>query len=115
MAGTMNALAALFVQEREPDGDHERDILTGEAYSFKAFAVEGSTVALITEKGRFFLETKTVEGCKIVWFDYYPAHRADRVRWWFNASSVKDLGEKLRNSPDKRLPMEVLMTHWAAR
>ena len=107
--GSLNALAALFVPARQAD-EFEREEILNDAAKFLVFSVDGDIVALKTRKGRIFLEKD--EAKKLVWFDYYPAGTADRVRFWMNESSVTFLGDALRQHPERRVPMERLMIVW---
>lgn len=60
MSGSMNPLAQLFMGAREAE-EFEREELANHASQFKAWAKEGSTIALITEKGRFMIDASRVK------------------------------------------------------
>lgn len=111
--GRLNALAALFMAPREAT-EEERDLILSVAHEFRAYAVDGKTVVMATRWGRVVAEAVDHQGAPLVWFDWYPQDRAERVRFWVNAATVRDLGESLRRRPEARVRFDQLMTRWSA-
>jgi hypothetical protein len=103
--------AAWFTAPRSidtPEGGSEREDVLNDVYRFTAFAARGDVVAVRTPNGRALLEARTVRGCRLVDVDYVPAGRVERVSFRMNASSLSDLGDRLRAAADKRADFDTL-------
>ena len=112
MAGRMNAVAQWFQQPREAVDKFEREEMMAEASRFTRFAVrkntrKGNTVWLLTPNGRFSIDVMDED--RVLLFTYAPnVGAAETVTFWFNASSVKHLGNALRAAPEKRIDADVI-------
>jgi hypothetical protein len=103
----MNALAQLYMKPRTAN-EFEREEIMGKAYDFKAFAVRENLVVLLLDDGRLFLEVVKND---VVACDWYPKDKWERVGFWFNKSSLKDLGDRLRKS-NKRIKINSCLWEW---
>jgi hypothetical protein len=91
-----------------PADDFVREEILSEVYRFTEYAISDRAVIFRTPHGRAIAEARDNGGCPIVDFDYVPDDRVIRLRFWMNASSVADLGERLRAQPEKRRTFDEL-------
>lgn len=98
-------------EANEPEDEVAREEILSKCYKFQRFGVHKDTVILdLGPEGRVLIDIQTNQGCKICYFDYVPRGRWVHTKFWFNASSVADLGEALRKSPEKRVSfMEIFV------
>jgi len=96
-------LAQLFIQAEEAAEFEREEIINKVTESnLVRFGIFSDTVVMELKDGRMIAESRTIEGCPIVEFDWYPNDRVIRKHFWFNASSVKNIGEMLRNNQQKK-------------
>lgn len=99
LTGSIHALARWFENPRDVSGnadDFEREELLRDVYAADRVACRGDEVLVRTPLGACII-TRTVEqGCALVWFDHVSNGRWARRSFWYNAHSVKGLGERLR-------------------
>lgn len=102
MNGSAFSLARWFQMERyanRPEDDFVREEILTEVYQAERVAVSGKTVLVKTPNGACMIERRDVDGSPLVFFDYVENARWTRTNFWMNASSVRDLGERLRSVP----------------
>ncbi len=92
------------------DDETQREEILASLKSVTHYAVFENFVLIRTVKGRCLLEKRNVEGAPMVGFMYKEHNKKESVAFWYNASSVKDLGEALRTVPGKRVEMERMLT-----
>ena len=106
LTGSSFSLAQWFtpaVDISNDQGEFLREDLINDVYQFTAFGVSKTGQVIVhTPDGRCIIEKKTERGCSLVWFDYVVNGRWTHYKFWFNESSVKDLGDLFRKSPEKR-------------
>jgi hypothetical protein len=102
-------LARWFTIPEDASGagdDFIREDILGDLYAnARAVGIHEGTVLVETERGMAMIERDPRD---IVVFDYVENDRWRRVRFWMNASSVRDLGERLRALP--RRPFDEMFT-----
>lgn len=87
--------------------DHPaREEILGAVWQATAVGVAGGRVIVKTPLGACIMERAEIQGCPVVMFDHVCDDRWTRTRFWMNASSVKELGERLRQLP--RAPFDAL-------
>lgn len=98
--GNAMAMAQWFTTPdyvNKPEAKEAREDLIGKAYQATEVAVSSDRCVLMrVPGGRMMAQVKTVKGCEIVEFDYVEDGRWVHYNFWFNKSSVADLGQKLR-------------------
>jgi hypothetical protein len=112
--GNAYSLAQWFDMPRDCNASHSDEIrerILNEAYQFTAFGVFENEVLLKTPNGRVLCTAKKIQGCSVVEFDWVETRKWARVTFWMNESSVKDLGEKIRKSPEKRCSFDELFVN----
>lgn len=62
-----------------------------------------SRVITETNQSRAIMQSVTVQGTPVVVFDMVWKGSGKRLRFWFNAVSVKSISDKLRQCPRKNL------------
>lgn len=72
------------------------------------FAVQDTFVLIRTNNGRCLMEKRTVHDSPMVGFMYQTHNSGESVSFWYNASSVQNIGAHLRGHMDKRVSMERL-------
>jgi hypothetical protein len=108
---TAAALAAWgTVRTIEADNPVQEDVrceILADAGEFTAYGVRDGRVLLITPLGMTLVSPSgTTGGRPIVVFDHLACDRSYRTRFWMNASSVADLGDRLRARPECRRPFD---------
>jgi hypothetical protein len=107
--GTVSSLAQWFQASKCVNGsehDEIREEILSECYQFTEFGVSGETVILRTPRGRVCIDITNIGGTKVVEFDYVPNNQTVRTKFWMNHKSVADLGNRLRQAPEKRRPFD---------
>lgn len=105
-------LARWFTAPVNANGSHDdvqREEVLSEVYQASIVAVSGSTTMVKTPNGVVAIERKA----DLVDFDYVADTTWTHIRFWMNASSVKDLGHVLRSKP--RGDFDSLFTHGRSR
>jgi hypothetical protein len=102
ITGSAFALARWFQPERyadRPEDDFVREEILSEVYNAEACAVHDGTVLVRTPSGACCIEKIDADGSPLVTFDYVSNTNWTRTKFWMNASSVRDLGDRLRAVP----------------
>lgn len=105
LTGSSFKLAQWFtpaVDISNEQGEFLREDLINDVYQFTAFGVKEGSIIVHTPGGRCIIEKKMEGKSSLVWFDYVVNGRWTHYKFWFNESSVKDLGNLFRKSPQKR-------------
>jgi hypothetical protein len=96
-------LARWFQTERyanRPEDDFLREEILDDLYANgQAVACQNGTVLVRTANGAAMIERRDEQGSPLVVIDYVRHDRWERTNFWMNASSVSDLGERLRALP----------------
>ena len=111
--GSMNPLARLFCSKEttinEPEDGEKREEILMDANNFVKFGVHRKTVGLLTQKGRVFMEVKEAQGVEIIVIDFYPRGSDKCFTFFMNKSSMKEFGDSLRKSKDKKVAFDAIM------
>ena len=91
---------------READ-EFEREELLNEIHNVVKWAVKDRVVMVHTLKGNYVIETD-----EIVHFYFYPKDTTERIHFWCNKDSMKDIGNRLRRSSHLRCAAEEM---WYSR
>lgn len=75
------------------------ELLQEEVYKATHVGVSKDKVIVKTPHGVAMVELKTVKGCKLMVFDFVRDDKWERYNFWYNLSSVKDLGDYFRTLP----------------
>jgi hypothetical protein len=92
--------------------EFERETLYAKCHSFKRFAVDKNTVMLdLGEEGLMMIEVKcrgvkSLATTEVCFFTYTPREQKPRKTFWFNRSSIKELGYLLRANSNKRVRID---------
>ena len=105
MKGSAFALGQWFTEGRPAD-EFAREELLGKAFQATAFGVHKDAVIMRVPGGRMIAEKRTVQGAPIVFFEYCEDGRWGKTTFWFNASSVSNLGDHLRAHPELRVSFD---------
>lgn len=82
-----------------PTQEQARDELLNDVYRATEVAVKGDKVIAKTPLGACVMMVKDVDGSPIVVFDHIERDGWKRTSFWFNKSSVRDVGNILRKLP----------------
>ena len=85
-----------------------REDLCADVYHATHVATANGTVIAKTPLGLCVMRVQNLDGSKLVWFDHSSNNAWTRRTFWYNASSVEQLGQLLRRLP--RVPFELLVT-----
>lgn len=105
MTGSAFALAQWFT-DGQPADEFTREDLLGKCFQATAFGVHGDTVIMRVPGGRMIAEKRTVQGAPLVFFEYCDDVHWGKTTFWFNASSVAELGDWLRARPQLRVSFD---------
>jgi hypothetical protein len=102
MVGDAFTLARWFDEAQDASGprdDEVREAVLSDVYAALVVAQAEDVVLAKTPKGAVMMTQEDIEGVKLVWFDAVEDERWRRVRFWMNASSVRDLSKHLKTLP----------------
>lgn len=120
--GRHNALAAWFdipKDANKAEQDFVREGILNEVYQYSKFGVsicdDKEVIIVETPKGRAIIEQETIQGCKLVWFDYVEKRIWSRIRFWMNLSSVEDLIHKIKSDCKKKVEFDTIFINECTR